>query len=236
MPLKAEKVCSAASTPSTPFVTKFTVFLTVSLTHIYFGAGWVRMAKAGPVFSPVVARRPTRVSAAATSAGFLLLLAALVLANSSGRRGPFRASVEESAAAWARAQSAKNVALAKHMQVASSGPKTAPADPANLTPAARSHAQSRITGLKAEVEAEQQKASRLDATVSDEAAMIRDALLKAKKMQREAARARTKAVERRLQVSPCFARLGRHALLAFPHDRQSRNRLGGVRKRRYASY
>ena len=167
------------------------------------------MAQAGgPVFSPVVARRPTRVSAAAASAGFLLLLAALVLANSSGRRGPFRASVEESAAAWARAQSAKNVALAKHTQVASSGPKTAPADPANLTPAARSHAQSRITGLKAEVEAEQQKASRLDATVSDEAAMIRDALLKAKKMQREATRAKTKAVERRLQVSPCFARLG----------------------------
>ena len=225
MPLKAEKVCSAASTPSTPFVTKFTVFLTVSLTHIYFGAGWVRMAKAGPVFSPVVARRPTRVSAAATSAGFLLLLAALVLANSSGRRGPFRASVEESAAAWARAQSAKNVALAKHMQVASSGPKTAPADPANLTPAARSHAQSRITGLKAEVEAEQQKASRLDATVSDEAAMIRDALLKAKKMQREAARARTKAVERRLQVSPCFAHLGPPC-----PARISR------RKRRYATY
>ena len=167
------------------------------------------MAQAGgPVFSPVVARRPTRVSAAAASAGFLLLLAALVLANSSGRRGPFRASVEESAAAWARAQSAKNVALAKHTQVASSGPKTAPADPANLTPAARSHAQSRITGLKAEVEAEQHKASGLDATVSDEAAMIRDALLKAKKMQREATRAKTKAVERRQQVSPCFARLG----------------------------
>ena len=81
-----------------------------------------------------------------------------------------------------------------------SSAKAKPKAAAPMTPAQRDKIFGEIKSLKAKISTEESQASKLDSTVTEEEGSIKSVLLKAKKMEVEAVKAKHHAVQRKQKV------------------------------------